>query len=87
MALKLVSLTWDSINPARLARFWASALEWQLSDDDVTVLPTDGTTFDLVFNPTVAEPAGRNRIHLDLSSQSLEDQRATVARYIDLGAP
>ena len=86
MALKLVSLTWDSTDPARLARFWAAALEWQVADDDVTVAPTDGTSFTLVFNPTADEPIGHNRAHLDLSSQSPEDQRATVARYIELGA-
>lgn len=89
MALKLVSLTWDSIDPARLARFWAAALEWRVAEDsdgEVTVVPTDGTSFTLLFNPTAEERVGRNRVHLDLSSESLDDQRATVARYIDLGA-
>jgi len=86
MAPKLASLTWDSADPARLARFWAAVLEWRVADDEVVAAPTDGTSFTLMFRPTVEKPVGRNRMHLDLSSQSLEDQRATVARCVDLGA-
>lgn len=86
MTLKLVRLAWDSTDPASLARFWAAALQWSLADDDVTLLPTDGTSFKVVFNRTHEEAVGHYRMHLDLSSKSLEDQRATVARYIDLGA-
>jgi hypothetical protein len=89
MALKLVSLTWGSPDPSRLAGFWAAALEWRLfevSDDGVALAPTDGTSFGLLFLKTTDKKGGANRIHLDLSSQSSDDQRATVARFIDLGA-
>ncbi|HET9186776.1 MAG TPA: VOC family protein [Acidothermaceae bacterium] len=86
MAPKLVSLTWDSTDPVRLARFWAAALEWQISDDGATVLPTDGTTFTLSFNLSTQERVGHNRVHLDLSSTSVADQNAAVARFVDLGA-
>lgn len=89
MALKLVNLTWESTNPARLARFWAAALDWRVAEDavdNVALVPTDGTSFTLSFNRTSEERVGHNRIHLDLSSRSLEDQHATVARYIDIGA-
>jgi catechol 2,3-dioxygenase-like lactoylglutathione lyase family enzyme len=87
--LKLVSLTWDSLDPRRLARFWAGALHWEIgdeADDEVELAPTDATTFTLLFGVTTDHKVGANRIHLDLSSQSAEDQRSTVARLIDLGA-
>lgn len=87
--LKLVSLTWDSLNPSRLARFWASALGWEVgdeTDDEVELAPTDETAFTLLFGATTDEKIGANRIHLDLSSQSADDQRATVGRLISLGA-
>ncbi len=89
MTLALVSLTWDSPDPIRLARFWAAALEWQISEetaDELAPAPTDGTTFTLLFCATTDDHVGANRIHLDLSSQSLDDQRATVARLTELGA-
>ncbi len=89
MTLKLASLTWDAREPLRLARFWAAALEWEIfneTHEEVGLRPTDGTTFYFVFLPEAAEKAGPNRIHLDLSSRSVEDQHATVARLIDLGA-
>lgn len=89
MTLRLASLTWDAREPLRLARFWAAALEWEISGethDKAGLMPTDGTRFTFVFVPAAEEKAGANRIHLDLSSRSAGDQHATVARLIDLGA-
>ena len=89
MTLKLASLTWDASQPLRLARFWAAALNWEIFDetrDKVGLMPTDGTGFTFVFVPAAGEKAGKNRIHLDLSSGSAEDQHATVARLTGLGA-
>lgn len=89
MTLKLASLTWDASEPLRLARFWAAALDWKISGEThqkVGLMPTDGTGFAFVFAPAAGKKAGQNRIHLDLSSGSAEDQRATVARLTGLGA-
>ncbi|MGB6453195.1 MAG: VOC family protein [Streptosporangiaceae bacterium] len=89
MTLKLAILTWDASEPLRLARFWAAALDWEISgetDDIVGLVPTDGTGFTFDFAPGAGKKAGRNRIHLDLSSRSAEDQHATVARLTGLGA-
>jgi predicted enzyme related to lactoylglutathione lyase len=89
MTLKLVSLAWDASRPWRLARFWAAALDWEIFDEPrakLGLIPTDGTGFTFVFVPAAGEKAGRNRIHLDLSSESAEDQHATVARLTGLGA-
>lgn len=89
MTLKLASLTWDASDPLRLARFWAAAIDWEMSGethDGVGLRPADGTGFTFVFVPAAGVKVGQNRIHLDLSSQSVEDQRATVARLRGLGA-
>jgi predicted enzyme related to lactoylglutathione lyase len=89
MTLKLASLVWDANEPLPLARFWAAALEWKVRDeahDTAGLMPTDGTSFTFVFVPEESRKAGANRIHLDLSSRSAEDQRETVARLIGLGA-
>jgi hypothetical protein len=88
MTLTLASLTWDAHEPLRLARFWAAALEWEIFDETrgkAGLMPTDGTGFTFVFGPAAEGKVGANRIHLDLSSRSVEDQHATVARLIDLG--
>jgi hypothetical protein len=89
MTLKLVSLTWDACEPLRLARFWAAALDWEIFGEPngkVGLMPADGTGFTFAFVPAAGEKVGKNRIHLDLSSRSADDQRTTVTRLIGLGA-
>ena len=44
----------------------------------VTIVPTDGTGFTIDFAAVPNEKWGQNRIHLDLTTTSLEDQRETV---------
>jgi len=88
MTSRLVALSFDASDPARLARFWAAALRWDIGDetsDEVALAPTDGTRFTVVFR-RVAEPkVGKNPIHLDLTTTSLDDQRASVAQLLELG--
>ena len=88
MALGLVALCFDANDPLRLARFWAEALRWEVGDepaDRVTLLPTDGTRFRLEFVPVPEPKVGRNRLHLDLTTSSLDDQERSAARLIELG--
>jgi predicted enzyme related to lactoylglutathione lyase len=89
VSLRLVSLTFDANDIRALARFWAAALHWEVveeSDDEIGLMPTDGTRFLIVFVPVPEPKRGKNRIHIDLSSASLDDQFATVDRLVDLGA-
>ncbi len=89
VTLRLVSLTWDSQGPARLAAFWAEALEWRIAPhtpERLTVTPTDATDFAFTFAASDEGKVGANRIHLDLSTQSLDDQHETAARLVSLGA-
>ena len=89
MTSRLVSLTFDADDPWRLATFWAEVLGWALGDvtpDEVDVVPTDGTGFGLVFVPVPEQKVGKNRIHVDVTTTSADDQQRTVARLLELGA-
>jgi predicted enzyme related to lactoylglutathione lyase len=88
MALELVALCVDANDPLGLARFWAEALHWEVADQSpyASLIPTDGTRFRLGFLPIPEPKVGRNRVHLDLTTTSLEDQQETVARLLELGA-
>ncbi|HEY7069538.1 MAG TPA: VOC family protein [Acidimicrobiales bacterium] len=89
MALRLVALCVGANDPVRLARFWAAALRWDVADrtgDEIRLVPTDGTRFWVEFMPVLDAKVGRNRLHLDLTSTSLDDQRESVAGLVGLGA-
>jgi Glyoxalase-like domain len=89
MSSQLVALCFDANDPLRLARFWAAALRWETSDetqDVVGLVPTDDTRFRIRFLPVPEQKAGKNRIHLDLTTTSVDDQTGTVRRLIELGA-
>ena len=89
MTTRLAHLRFDANDPLGLAQFWAGNLGWEIdesSQDEVRLLPTDGTPFGLTFL-RVAEPKTRkNPIHLDLVSESVEHQREVVDRLIAIGA-
>ena len=78
----------DALDPLRLARFWATALGWELGDQTdgaVGLVPTDGTRFGITFTPVATTKRGQNRNHLDLTTTSIADQRDTVAELLELG--
>lgn len=89
MTLQLVSLCVDANDPLRLARFWADALDWEIEDEtqeEIGLVPTDDTRFRFLFLPVPDKKVGKNPIHLDLTSTSIDDQKKTVGRLIELGA-
>ncbi len=86
---RLVTLCFDANEPLRLARFWAHALRWEIedeTDDEIGLVPTDSTTFDILFLPVPEPKTTKNRIHLDLTTASVTDQQETVASLVELGA-
>ncbi len=87
MTSALVELCFDANDPNRLAQFWAAALGWDVDmiDGDVALVPTDGTRFRVLFLPVPEPKVGKNRIHLDLTTSSLDDQRDSVERLLALG--
>jgi predicted enzyme related to lactoylglutathione lyase len=89
MTCNLLALCLDANDPLRLAPFWAGVLGWEMADDrqdGVALLPSDDTGFRIRFLPTQEQKAGQNRMHFDLTSSSLDEQRQTVARSLGLGA-
>jgi hypothetical protein len=92
MTVHIESLTWDSADPAPLARWWAAALDWPepyiWDDGDASLsAPNDGTgavgirRFDFLKVPD--DKVVKNRLHLDLRPV---DQQAEIARFEALGA-
>src|SRR6478735_5115319 len=79
---RLVALAVDANDPMRLARFWAAALGWVVEEpddddnddngDEVALVPTDGTRFEILFLRVPEEKAGPNRLHLDLGQRPEE---------------
>jgi predicted enzyme related to lactoylglutathione lyase len=94
MPTRLVHLVVDAADPSRLARFWAGALGWEVAPvepDEVDVWPAgfsypDSSALPLVFVPVPEPKAGKNRVHLDLATESIRHQAAEVERLLALGA-
>lgn len=89
MAVELVAVVMDSSSPGELAKFWARALRWDLSTTasrGLELVPTDPTSFRLVFRRGTAAKVARNPIHFDLTSTSIDDQQLSVADLIEHGA-
>jgi hypothetical protein len=91
MSTRLVNVVVDSADPHALAEFWCALLGWRVSlslPDEVNVQapPDDGWRWDLVFVPVPEPKTVQNRVHLDLSSASADEQMAIVDRALTLGA-
>jgi predicted enzyme related to lactoylglutathione lyase len=90
MTSHLVAVCFDANDPLRLGRFWAGVLGWEMADDahdGIVLLLSDDTGYRIrVVSTQEQKAAGQNRMHFDLTSTSLEDQRQTVARSLELGA-
>jgi hypothetical protein len=89
MTSRLVALCFDANDPLLLARFWASALRWEVgetTDGAVALVPTDGTRFTVRFRPVAEAKTAKNPVHLDLTTASVDDQRASVDSLLALGA-
>ena len=94
MSTRLVHVVIDATEPGRLARFWAAALGWVIAleeRDEVVVWPPgfsypDPAALPLVFVPVPEPKTGKNRLHLDLVSESAAHQADSVGRLLALGA-
>jgi predicted enzyme related to lactoylglutathione lyase len=89
MTARLDALCFDANDPIRLARFWADALRWNLAyptHDEIGLVPTDDTRFQILFEPVPEQKSGQNRLHLDLTTTSIDDHSETIARLVELGA-
>ncbi|HEV7647191.1 MAG TPA: VOC family protein [Actinophytocola sp.] len=91
MSTRLVNVVVDAADPAALAGFWRELLGWRISLADggeatLKAPSDDGWRFDLDFVPVAGPKTRQNRLHLDLSSASADQQMATLDRALELGA-
>jgi Glyoxalase-like domain len=87
MVSRLVAVTYDAHDPTGLASFWGSLLDREIvRDGRGALLPGDDTQVGIRFAAEpVTETPGASRLHLHLTSTSLEDQQRTVSTALRLG--
>ncbi|MBF6174702.1 VOC family protein [Nocardia blacklockiae] len=91
MSTRLACVVFDAEQPRAVARFWAELLGWEVTVDrpgevDVAAPDPDAPDVALTFLTARRPKAGKNRIHLDVASRSMDHQRAQVDRALMLGA-
>ena len=86
MPLAWEQLVVDATDPVALGRWWATALEWVVFEDDpeeFEIRPTADEVPGLLFARVPEPKTLKNRLHLDLVP---DDQALEVARLESLGA-
>jgi predicted enzyme related to lactoylglutathione lyase len=90
MATRLTHLVVDTPDTVALAGWWAEALGWVVEfaePAEAYVVPPPGEPgVPLVFVPVDDAKAGKNRVHLDLASDTPAAQQALVDRLVASGA-
>ena len=86
MALHLEAVTFDVADVPAVAAFWAGLLEREvLGEPGGALVPGDETQVGLRFVSSDTDQVGPRRLHLHLTSSSLEDQQRTVETALRLG--
>src|SRR5437660_652617 len=87
MATRLTHIVVDSgQNFAPIARFWSQLLDWPITFDEEDEIYVEGEDFGVVFGPVPEPKTVKNRVHVDLASDSVDQQREIVAKALALGA-
>jgi predicted enzyme related to lactoylglutathione lyase len=86
MVSRWENLVVDAQDPARLARWWAEALGYQITyekPDEVEIRRTPDELPGLIFVPVPERKRVKNRLHIDLRPH---DQEGEVERLVNMGA-
>jgi predicted enzyme related to lactoylglutathione lyase len=86
MVSRWENLVVDAQDPARLARWWAEALGYQITyekPDEVEIRRTPDELPGLIFVPVREQKRVKNRLHIDLRPH---DQEGEVERLVNMGA-
>jgi hypothetical protein len=86
MGSRWENLVVDAQDPARLARWWAEALGYQITHegpDEVEIRRSADELPGLVFVPVPTPKETKNRLHIDLRPT---DREAEVERLVNMGA-
>lgn len=89
MGLVVSQLTIDAHDPLALARWWAEVLGWQVGeadDDEVELVPPDGSATEWLFCRVPEAKQVKNRLHVDVRPPDGSDQATELARLHALGA-
>jgi len=93
MTTRLTSVVIDAAQPGVLAQWWSEAIGWPvtfIAPDEVVVEPAgNGQSYEvpaLDFGPVDDPKSTKNRVHLDLASDSMDHQAELVERLIGIGA-
>lgn len=79
MSVRLVAVSFDAHDPAAVGTFWADLLGREIVEEPGGVLvPGDDTHVGLRFVTATTETSERNRLHVHVTSSSLENQRQSV---------
>ncbi|MGD9960720.1 VOC family protein [Nocardioides sp.] len=86
MSSTLVAVTFDAADPEGLASFWGRLLDRQVvGEANGALLPAYDSQVGLRFVAAPTGDSGGRRLHLHVTSTSLEDQQRTVATALSLG--
>src|SRR4051794_9246593 len=86
MAVRLEAVRFDVADALAVAAFWAGLLGREVrAEPGGALVPGDKTQVGLRFVTSRTEQVGRPRLHLHLTSSSLEHQRRTVETALRLG--
>jgi predicted enzyme related to lactoylglutathione lyase len=86
MVSRWENLVVDAQDPARLARWWAEALGYQITyekPDEVEIRRTPDELPGLIFVQVPEQKRVKNRLHIDLRPH---DQEGEVERLVNMGA-
>ncbi len=89
MGLVVSQLCIDATEPRALARWWASALGWDVTwedDEEVGIEPADGSSTSWLFLRVPEGKSVKNRLHVDLRPPDGSNQADELERLIALGA-
>jgi len=86
MPLRLEAVTFEVADASAVAAFWSQLLERDtLAESRGALLPGGETQVGLRFVTSDTDQVGPRRLHLHLTSSSLEDQQRTVETALRLG--
>lgn len=87
MAVRIASVTFDSVNPEPLAQWWADRFDAEIvaNMDGFFLLVAGGSLpMQLAFQKVEDPTPGKNKVHLDIHTDGdLDDE---VARWVAAGA-
>ncbi|OLT31292.1 VOC family protein [Rhodococcus sp. BGS-1C] len=86
MTLNLAMITFDSTDPGPLARWWAAQAGGTIEEENdgwYYVVVFDSAPYRLAFQKVEDPTPGKNRLHLDVTTEELDND---VAKLLEAGA-